>query len=316
MDNKIVDKITSMWSVSCKKIRDDIPIPGSPERCQDRLLIEDEKGKLLVLEKIQRQTLKHKLKIIQTLQYLHTQGLSCIHPYLLNSKGKYISEVAGEYYQLVPFVTGVELSRPAYVADGWRGIVMAEFLATLRQASLNVPYFRDQSPFSMKTYIEGLVVILRQHDPSLQEALLPVLSFLDERFMEVHDYLPHAFCHGDYHPLNVIWGTDSLRAVIDWEFLGHKSEIYDVALLIGCIGIEDPEGLLGKLVLNFIYTLKQKDIISDASWVILIEFVIAIRFAWLAEWLRNCDKEMVNLELVYLKLLIDNADLLRETWSD
>ena len=271
---------------------------------------------MLVLEKIPRQTLRHKLRIIQTLQYLYTQGLSCIQPYLSNSKGKHIAEIAGEYYQMVPFVAGVDLSRPAYVADGWRGIVMADFLAALRQASSSVPYFTDQVPFSMKTYIEGLVVILRQHEPSLQEALLPVLAFLDERFMDVHDHLPHTFCHGDYHPLNIIWGTDSIQAVIDWEFLGYKPEIYDIALLIGCIGIEDPEGLLGKLVLNFIHTLRRKDIIRDSSWSVLLEFVIAVRFAWLAEWLRKCDREMVNLELVYLKLLMEHADLLRETWSD
>ena len=314
MDTEIVDKIASIWGVSCKKIREDIPLPGSPERCQERLLIEDDKGNLLVLEKIPRSMLRHKLRIAQTLQYLYTHGLSCIQPYLQNSRGKCIAEVADGYYQMVPFVAGVDLSRPSYVADGWRGIVVADFLATLRQASLNVPYFADQVPFSLKTYIEGLVVILKQHEPSLQEALLPFLSFLDKRFTDVHDHLPHAFCHGDYHPLNIVWGTDSIRAVIDWEFLGYKPEIYDVALLIGCIGVEDPEGLLGTLVLTFVHSLRERTMISDSSWSVLLEFVIATRFAWLAEWLRKCDREMVNLELVYLKLLMDHADLLREAW--
>jgi homoserine kinase type II len=315
MNAEIVGKVASIWGVSCKKIREDILLPGSPERCQERLLIEDEKGNLLVLEKIPRPTLRHKVRIIQTLQYLYTQGLSCIQPYLHNSSGKFIAEVADGYYQMVPFVAGIDLSRPSYVADGWRGIVMADFLAALRHASLNIPYFTDQVPFSLKTYIEGLMVVLRQHEPSLQEALLPVLSFLDERFMDIHDHLPHTFCHGDYHPLNIVWGTDSIQAVIDWEFLGYKPEIYDTALLIGCIGIEDPEGLLGTLVLNFVHTLRGKTLISDSSWSVLLDFVIATRFAWLAEWLRKSDREMVNLELVYLKLLMDHAELLRETWS-
>jgi homoserine kinase type II len=202
------------------------------------------------------------------------------------------------------------------VADGWRGIVLADFLANLKQASLNVPDFTDQVPFSVKTYIEGLAVILKQHEPSLHEVLLPVISFLDNRFMDVHDNLPLAFCHGDYHPLNIIWGADSIQAVIDWEFLGYKPEIYDVALLIGCIGIEEPEGLLGDLVLNFIHTLREKTMIGDSSWGVLLEFVIATRFAWLAEWLRKRDVEMVNLEVVYLKLLTDHVEMLRKAWSE
>lgn len=316
MDTEIIHKMASIWGVSCRKIRDDISIPGSPERCLERVLIEDEKGNLFVLEKILRQALKHKLRIIHTLQYLRTHGLSCIQPYLHNTHGDFIAEVADGYCQMVPYVAGVDLSRPSYVTDGWRGIVLADFLANLKQASLNVPNFTDQVPFSVKTYIEGLTVILKQHEPSLHEALLPVLSFLDNRFIDVHDNLPLAFCHGDYHPLNIIWGADSMRAVIDWEFLGYKPEIYDVALLIGCIGIEEPEGLLGDLVLNFIHTLREKTMIGDSSWSVLLEFVIATRFAWLAEWLRKRDIEMVNLELVYLKLLTDHAEMLRKTWSD
>jgi homoserine kinase type II len=47
-----------------------------------------------------------------------------------------------------------------------------------------------------------------------------------------------------------------------------------------------------------------------------LEFVIAARFAWLAEWLRKRDGEMVNLELVYLKLLMDHAEMIRKTWAD
>lgn len=310
------DTIISNWGVSYKKIRKDIPIPGSPERCLERLLIEGETGNLFLLEKIPRSALIHKVRITETLQYLHNQGLSCIQPYLRNSSGKFITEVDDGYYQMVPYVSGIDLSRPAYVADDWRGIVAADFLTAFRQSSLNVPYFLDQIPFSMKAYIEGLMVVLQQHEPSTRDALVPVLSFLDERFMAVHDHLPHTFCHGDYHPLNILWGVDSIRAVIDWEFLGYKPEIYDIALLIGCVGMEDPEGLVGNLVLNFIYKLKEKNLISNPSWDVLLEFVIAIRFAWLAEWLRNCDREMVNLELVYLKLLMDHADLLRETWAD
>jgi len=38
-----------------------------------------------------------------------------------------------------------------------------------------------------------------------------------------------AFCHGDYHPMNIIWSADDIKCVIDWEFSEYKSEIYDAA---------------------------------------------------------------------------------------
>ena len=79
----------------------------------------------------------------------------------------------------------------------------------------------------------------------------PVISFLENRFMKVHDMLPVSFCHGDFHPLNIIWSKDSIKAVIDWEFLGMKPEIYDAANLIGCIGIEDPQGLTWRSCKSF-----------------------------------------------------------------
>ena len=44
-----------------------------------------------------------------------------------------------------------------------------------------------------------------------------------------------AFAHGDYHPLNVIWTKAGIAAVIDWEFSGLKPEMYDAAILVGCL---------------------------------------------------------------------------------
>jgi homoserine kinase type II len=58
--------------------------------------------------------------------------------------------------------------------------------------------------------------------------------------------------------------------------------------------------------------LNQSKWVSNASWEVLIEFVIAIRFAWLSEWLRHDDLEMIALETVYMNLLTDNADMLKK----
>ncbi len=132
--------------------------------------------------------------------------------------------------------------------------------------------------------------------------------------MPTYEKLPVAFCHGDYHPLNIIWSTNDIKCVIDWEFCGFKSELYDVANLIGCIGVEDPQSLLGELVKSFIARMNKSGIISKISWKYLLDFIVALRFAWMAEWLRRNDKEMIRLELDYMRLLIDNKNILQKSW--
>jgi homoserine kinase type II len=132
--------------------------------------------------------------------------------------------------------------------------------------------------------------------------------------MKVHDTLPVAFCHGDYHPLNIIWQDNEIEAVIDWEFCGLKPDIYDCANLIGCIGMEHPSGLVDGLALSFIHDMQRSSIISAQSWEMFAEFVLALRFAWLAEWLRKKDREMIDLEETYMNLLMDNMEILKSAW--
>ena len=95
---------------------------------------------------------------------------------------------------------------------------------------------------------------------------------------------------------------------------GMKPEIYDLVNMVGCLGIEHPSSLVGDLVTNLIARLRAAHIFSDISWDHFIEFVVAMRFAWLSEWLRKDDREMVALELEYMDLLIQNREKLRQEW--
>ena len=108
---------------------------------------------------------------------------------------------------------------------------------------------------------------------------------------------------------------DDINCVIDWEFCGCKSELYDAALLIGCVGVEDPQALTGELVKSFIAKIMEANIIANKSWQYLVEFIAAQRFAWLAEWLRQKDDEMIRLELDYMQLLTENKDSLEKAWT-
>lgn len=299
------------WNLSIRRIRRDLQIAGSPDRCELRLVIECESDRLYVLESLFEADADHKLEIIASLNFLSEKGLREVVPCLRSEYGGYIENCGNRLWQLSPFVTGIGLVRPEYIWDGWRGEAMAAFLIRQNILSRDIPFLKTFSVFSITDYIQKLMSQIQTHAPHVLTGIRPVIRFIEERFMKVHDRLPLSFCHGDYHPLNVIWSPKGILAVIDWEFLGIKPEIYDAANLIGCIGIEDPRALFGDLVRKFILGLKQSQWISNASWEVLIEFVIAIRFAWLSEWLRHEDREMIALETTYMNLLMDNADMLK-----
>jgi homoserine kinase type II len=300
------------WNLTVRQVRRDLQIAGSPDRCELRLVIECDFGRLYVLESLFEADAGHKLEIITCLNLFSEKGQKAVVPYLRSESGGYIVHGGGRLWQLSPFVCGIPLVRPEYVWDGWRGEAMAEFLSRQNALSGDIPYLNTLSVFSITDYIQKLITQIQSHAPQVLTGIVPVLRFIEERFMKAHDRLPVAFCHGDFHPLNVIWSPDGIHAVIDWEFLGIKPEIYDAANLIGCIGIENPKALLGNLVRRFILGLKQSRWISSDSWDVLIEFVVAIRFAWLSEWLRHEDREMIALETDYMNLLAENADVLKK----
>ncbi len=318
MSTQLINSITraaSQWNLEVRAIRKDIEICGSPERCEFRFVIECIADDLYVIESLIEDEINHKLKIISNLNNLHKRGLSGINPYFESKAGSYIENIDSRFWQISRFIDGVPLKRPEYVFDPWRGNVLADFLIDLREKSSGMPGFEGKTPFSIINYITSLNDQIKTFEPELHTEIQPVVDYLNTDFARAHDRIPAAFCHGDFHALNVIWSDNGINAVIDWEFSGIKPEIYDIANMIGCIGIENPEALAGPLVIDFIRRLKNSAMISGISWTVLVKFVVAIRFAWMSEWLRHGDTEMIELEMVYLKLLLDNADDLKHIWE-
>lgn len=305
-------RAAARWQVSARRVRRDLHMAGSPDRCELRLVIESEDGRLYLLESLFEEDAGHKKEIAFCLDLFSEKGLSEIVPYRQSAAGGHIARSGGRLWQLSDYVCGVPLNRPEYVRDGWRGDVLADFLIRQHAASREIPYLKTLPVFSITDYIQKLVTQMRVHDPQVLDGIGNVVRRIEKRFVKLHDRLPNVFCHGDFHPLNIIWTPRGIGAVIDWEFLGIKPEIYDAANLIGCIGVEEPRALTGDLVLRFVRRLKQCGWISGAGWEALIDFVIAMRFAWLSEWLRHRDREMIALETTYMNLLTDHADALQD----
>ena len=307
-----LNPVVRHWGLTVNKIRDDLAIAGSPERCLSRIVMEDDRGRLFILEDISPQNLARKEEIAKTISGLSRQGLAAVHPCLLNASKAYITRHENRCWIVRPYIEGVPLQRPEYAYDGWRGRAMAEFLTALKEKSPVITAGCGANPFSITAFISDLLKRMEKHNKELIFDITPVVRFLEMDFCTIHDRLPVGFCHGDYHPLNIIWSEDAILSVIDWEFSGFKPEIYDMALLIGCIGMEDPAALTGPFIQELLRGLL--NVYSQSSLQYLLEFVIAVRFAWLSEWLRNADRDMITLEIDYMTLLIQKRPSLNDAW--
>ena len=313
--DRVIEGVLRLWGLQLRKIREDIPIAGSPDRCLFRLVIEDREGKLFILEDLEAEFIPHKKKIAKALAYLSEKGLTEVRSYLSLDEEEYIATWQNHYWQVSPYVDGIPLERPEYAFDGWRGPVLADFLIDLWRKSENVPFLDKAQPFSIISFNMDFLAKIQSREPGLYERVRPAVEFLDQKFVGAHENLPVRFCHGDYHSLNVIWSVSGINAVIDWEFLGYKPEIYDIAMMIGCLGMEKPQSLTGALVFEFVKCLKESELIAKSSWSVLFEFVLALRFAWLSDWLKRSDPEMIDLETVYIQLLLDNREIFIRSWG-
>ena len=313
-DAETLKEAARLWQVRLKKLRHDIPMQGSPERSVFRVVLEDEIGRYFLLEQIPANSLERKKAIAAALDILSRNNLSRIQPYLANKQGEFIINHQNDFWQIAPFAEGIALNRETYIYEQWRGKALANFLVELQGKAKNLLAAKADDAFSLKHYIYKLIREINLYNKNISAEINSVADFLEKDFMRAYEQLPVAFCHGDYHPLNVIWSDEDIKHVIDWEFSGYKSELYDAALLIGCVGVEDPRSLTADLVVSFIAEMKKSGIISKESWKYLTEFIIALRFAWLAEWLSRNDTEMISLEMDYLRLLIDNKTALEKSW--
>jgi homoserine kinase type II len=310
-----IQEIVSFWGLKFQSSRPELDIAGSPERTTHRMVIDDQESRLWILEAIPSDSQEHKLRICRTLAYLHDRGLETVTPYLSDTKNRLLVHHGNRDWQIRPYVEGVPLPRPHYVQDEWRGRACARFLADLRERSRDIPFFDPAEALSMRRFIEEMSVTMEEYDPQDLRRLDPALGFVEREFSGQDEALPIIFCHGDFHPLNIVWSDRGLLTVIDWEFLGYKPEIYDMANLIGCVGFEDPAALSRGFVAGLISEMSQSSTVSTPCWEALPEWVIAIRFAWLSDWLRRRDREMIDLEMTYIYLLIENRRDLRAHWK-
>ena len=306
--------LSHRWKIEFKEVRTDIEIPGSPERTVSRAVIQDGSGRLFLLEKFPAEKFSIRDQVAKAVDFLNCQGLFEALPYRKSDQGEFLPFFREGCFQISSFLDGTVLKRPDYLDSQDMGKNFALFLARMQRASQGIETVLSFPQFSLKAYIYKLFSEMKIHDGPVYEKFLPFLRFLESGFMQAHDHLPLSFCHGDLHPLNVIWHQDKIEAVIDWEFTGIKPDLYDAANLVGCAGIENPNGLGMPMVMTFLEEMQKASVISETGRRFFPEYVLALRFAWLSEWLRKKDHIMLEMEETYMGILVDHMEEIRKLW--
>lgn len=293
----------SPWGLETLERHNDKNIPGSPDRAISRSVIEDTNNRLWLMERIAGTQEETRTAIAENLLALQESGMDWLLPYQETKDGQVIAEIMGFPWQLSPFYESDELPRPEYIYDSQRGTELAKFIAQLREQTKNKKIQGHNQSFVLINYAQELASKIKDREPNIYKRLKPICERLFPK-MEQFQQLPKTFCHGDFHPLNVLWKGEKIGAVIDWEFSGLRPEIYDVANMIGCVAFENPGALGEGLIPAFMDGLYDNTDISDDSYESLPAYIPALRLAWLSEWLRKKDHEMVEMELEFMELLL------------
>ena len=314
-ENRFCIWLTAQWGIRVAEVREEFQIQGSPERSLSRAVFADDRDRLFLLEKFAGEKFNVRDRVAKTLDHLNQNGLERALAAEPSVSGALLPFFDKDCFQVTRFLDSTELARPGWLSSREMGEEMAGFLISIHGASRGIELKVKYPEFSIKTYIYKLFRDMDAHNRGAYQRYLPILTFLEKGFMDVHDRLKLQFCHGDFHPLNVIWDDDRIRAVIDWEFTGIKPDCYDAANLAGCAGIEHPEGLAMPMITAFLGRIREAGIISEQGWKWFPEYILALRFAWLSEWLRKKDHEMLETEFAFMNILIRHMDELREIWG-
>ncbi len=315
LDLQMIIRVGRLWRLRLTSVHPELSPAGSPDRCLARGVAGTDDGRLYLVERLAPLDAPHKMQIASLLEALAGVGLPGVNPYLATGNGHHVVPLGPAYWQISPYLEGAPLPRPGWVWDAWRGSALADWLCGLQAASRLVR-LPAEPPYSLTGFIQALLDRLLTHRPELAATLAPDVDPLLSEWLPPEGTLASGFCHGDPHPLNVIWAPEGegIRAVIDWEFCGFKPAAYDAALLIGCVGIEEPGALTGPFVRALLAGLRAGGHPAGAEPA-LWALVVATRFGWLSDWLRRGDEEMVALEQDYIRLLVDHRATLERAWS-
>jgi homoserine kinase type II len=61
--------------------------------------------------------------------------------------------------------------------------------------------------------------------------------------------------------------------------------------------------------------LRAADFGAPVSWDHLLHLMATIRFGWMSEWIRRGDTDALEMECVYIDILVDQQEYIRSRWG-
>lgn len=308
------DEIFDIWGIKLKKMDKKIDLFSSPEREFDRESFINEREDIYIVESILEEHLYHRKKLIDLYKYFDDKNFNYTKNYIktLNGEFYYLDE---KVYLLRNYIKANSLNQEKYLKDVWRGEALAKFLIELKKVSKEISFIEKEEDINVKEHVYYLFEKLKKYRPTLAKQFEKIKFLLEIDFFEKYDSLENGFCHGDLHPINVLWGQNKIVGVIDWEFFAYKKEIYDLANLIGCMGFENPSSLIDEITIELLNNIYKSKIYDELSIQYLMEFIIAQRSSWLSLWLKKEDRDMIKEELIYMEFLVDNITNIQNIWK-
>ncbi len=244
---------------------------------------------------------------------LNKQGIP-----VLPSIGNKIIRGNDKIYQLFPFVSQKEQGRIDYKKELNKATQAGSVLAAI--TNLKAEGLDDLAGGRQPTLgeiIEELWRRLSTKGSIITGMVKPAYDHLKKTFFPYLPYWEKSFSHGDLHPANILWESETkLRAVIDWEQAGTREELYDLAFLIGCVGLDHPSELTGEWTKKLIRSFLSGTQTTKLSFELLPELVLATRIHWMVVWSSTPqDGEIAELEAAYWQMIIANSESLRSEWS-
>lgn len=300
---QIYKEILDIWDLEFDSVID-ADIYGAPSRMAGRAVVLDKKGDRYLIEKHHFWNLEKKQEISENIDIIHNSGFLSCTPYLKNRDGKSVCEYKDRAWMVQPFIENDILKRPDYLDDGIKGKNAAAALLKLYKVTANKKMNDIIESFSLSTHTENMISKIKSSYPEIHNEIKDVVIIIEQLFNRSIKDSRLIFCHGDYHPLNILWRGGEIISVIDWEFSGYRPALTDVANIIGCAGFENISAFDRDFVKEFMNAIENSGFFSDSELNSLMLFVLAFRFSgWLNEWINDYDSEMINREINYLKIL-------------
>lgn len=301
------EKIIAFWPMSFSCLGEKNLITGSPNRSETRFLFRDDGGSSYIAEGYSLGKQQMQIRQNKLLEFFAGKQIKAVHPFCRTRSGEHGTEHDGLFWQIRPYIPAENVPRTAVAENPDHGFLWAEFLLQMKDSihGSDTPPPMPNVPFYMLDFLPNLLAHAERSMPSIVGELNKIITLLT-KFFKWERTAGSMFAHGDYHPGNILTAGGKIQAVIDWEFAGLKFPGYDMALLIGCLAMDDPENLSSPAVTALQNTLYRNGFMPESAWDFLPQMIAATRLGWLGEWITLNDRILVAQELALLEILLKN----------